>query len=172
MKRRFEFHRGGVSRAHFRDLALLLAGGALVACASLGIGLEPLEANLVELRPLESTAFEQRFEMRVRLRNPNDHAVEIDGLRFELEVNGRRLATGLSDQRVTLPRLGETVLDVTTTTTLLDLLQQAMVLGERGLEETPSLDYALRGRVFLAGSFRTLSFERSGELQAPPPQAP
>ncbi len=156
---------------------LTLAGAAAVAaalglglagCASLGIGLRPLEANLVDLEPLESTAFEQRFRVLLRLRNPNDRPVEIDGLRFQLSFNGERLATGLSDQAVTLPRLGDAVVEVTTTTTLLDLLNQALALNERSLDQAPALDYALDGRVYLARSLRTLHFERSGRFEPPP----
>lgn len=161
MKRRLARVAGAVATA-------LLMTLSLVGCVSLGIGLGALEANLVDLEPLESTAFEQRFRVLLRLRNPNDRPVEIDGLRFDLELNGERLATGLSDQTLTLPRLGDAVIEVTTTTTLLDLLRQALALNERGRDPVPALDYALYGRVYLAGSLGSLHFESSGRFEPSP----
>ena len=147
-------------------VALLTAGG----CASLGVGAEPIEVNLVGLTPLPSTAFEHRLRVDLRLRNPNPRGYQIDGLRFRLDVNGRRLASGQSELDVELPRLGEVVVPVVATTTLLDLVHQILVLGARSEAEQQAFDYDLRGRVFLSGSWGGIDFERSGstaELETP-----
>ena len=71
---------------------------ALAGCASLGVGGEPIEVQLVSLTPLPSTAFEHRLRVDLRLRNPNNRAYEIEGLRFVLDVNGQRLASGVSSE--------------------------------------------------------------------------
>jgi hypothetical protein len=141
-------------------VATLLAG-----CASLGIGGEPIEVNLVGLTPLPSTAFEHRLRVDLRLRNPNPRAYEIDGLRFQLDVNGQRLASGVADVEATLPRLGEVVIPVTTTTTLLDLVNQIAALGRMSETQQRTFDYELRGRVFLARSWGGVDFERRGSQQ-------
>jgi hypothetical protein len=141
--------------------ALLTVGG----CASLGLGADPIDVNLVGLTPLPSTAFEHRLRVDLRLRNPNPRAYRIDGLRFRLDVNGRRLATGQTDLEVELPRLGEVVVPVIATTTLLDLVHQILVLGARSEGGQQSFDYELRGRVFLAGSWGGIDFERSGSTE-------
>jgi hypothetical protein len=135
-------------------LALALASG----CASLGAGREPVEVSVVSLVPLPSTAFEHRLRIDLRLRNPNNRSYEIEGLRFVLDVNGRRLASGTSDRRATLPRLGDVVVPVVTTTTLFDLVNQIVAFGR---EEQPRFEYALRGKLFLA-PWGSLAFERSG----------
>ncbi len=158
--------RGRGALAAVGAAALLAVGG----CASLGVGAEPIEVNLVGLTPLPSTAFEHRLRVDLRLRNPNPRAYRIDGLRFRLDVNGRRLASGQSELDVELPRLGEVVVPVVTTTTLLDLVHQILVLGARSETEQQAFDYDLRGRVFLSGSWGGLDFERSGntaELETP-----
>lgn len=144
-------------RAAARAL-LLVAALAAGGCASMGIGVEPIEVNLVDIVPLPSTAYEHRMRVDLRLRNPNPQSFEIDGLRFRLEVNGQRLATGLADVQGTLPRLGELVVPVTTTTTLVELVNQIVRFGRR---EQPHFEYVLRGRVFLAG-WGDLDFEHRG----------
>ena len=140
-------------------LAALLALGG---CASLGVGADPIEVNLVGLTPLPSTAFEHRLRVDLRLRNPNPRAYRLDGLRFRLDVNGRRLASGQSELDVELPRLGEVVVPVVATTTLLDLVHQILVLGARSEGEQQTFDYDLSGRLFLPGTWGGLDFERSG----------
>jgi LEA14-like dessication related protein len=155
-------------------LALALATLALGAgsgCASLGVGAEPIEVNLAGLTPLPSTAFEHRLRVDLRLRNPNPREYRIDGVRFRLVVNGQRLATGQAEVEAILPRLGEVVVPVTATTTLLDLVNQVVVLVAREEAQQVELDYELTGRIFLAGSWGGIDFERRGstlELRRPP----
>lgn len=145
-------------------LALALAFALLAApgCASLGVGAEPIEVNLVGITPLPSTAFEHRLRVDLRLRNPNPREYRIDGVRFRLLVNGQRLASGAADVEAVLPRLGDVVVPVTATTTLLDLVDQIVVLSGRSEAQQAELDYELTGRIFLAGSWGGVDFERSG----------
>jgi len=140
-------------------LVLALFGALLSGCASLGVGGEPVEVQLVSLTPLPSTAFEHRLRVDLRLRNPNNRAYEIEGLRFVLDVNGSRLASGVSSESATLPRLGEVVVPVTTTTSLFDVVNQILAFGQ---QPQPQFSYALRGKVFLKNSWGGLAFERQG----------
>jgi LEA14-like dessication related protein len=148
--------------ALFRALGLAAGCAFLAGCASLGLGGEPLDVNVVNLTPLPSTAFEHRLRVDLRLRNPNDRSYEIDGLRFALDVNGSRLATGVSSETATLPRLGEVVIPVTTTTTLVDLVNQIVAFDRMAAQERPRFEFELRGRVFLANSWGGIDFERTG----------
>lgn len=140
--------------------AAALAAIALAAsgCASMALR-EPIEVHVVRITPLPSTAFEHRVRVDLRLRNPNDRAYEIEGLRFVLDVNGRRLASGMSSEGVSLPRLGEAVIPVTTSTSLIDLVNQIVAFGRL---DQPRFDYALRGKLFLAGLGGSIPFEGAG----------
>jgi hypothetical protein len=157
MRRRSMNARAG---SHAILVALLAAGAAFASgCASTGIGREPIEVNLVQLAPLPSTAFEHRLRVDLRLRNPNNREYQIDGLRFVLDVNGQRLASGVTSEPATLPRLGEVVIPVTTTTTLFDLVNQIVRFGA---QQQPGFEYRLRGKLFLAGLWGSLSFQHDG----------
>ena len=133
----------------------------LAACASLG-GMEPPEVSVVGLEPRPGGPLEQRFAVELRVLNPNERDLRVDGIDFTLEVNGSRLTRGVSSQEVTIPRLGEALLTVTATTTVFDLLRQAM-----NAADATELTYELHGRVFVAGSPARLSFSRSGRIDAP-----
>ena len=144
-------------------LAALLALGA---CTRLG-GAEPLQVHLADIRLLPGGLFEQRFQVDLRFGNPNDFDLALDGLTFELELNDVPFARGLSNEAVTVPRLGEARLRVVASTTLIDLVQQVLILGQRD-----ALSYRIEGVVYLRGAgARKLPYETSGRLQllpAPP----
>jgi len=88
-------------------LALLLLLGA---CASLqpgGKDFDPPTVELVGLKPLRSQGLEARFEISLRVLNPNTRDLELEGVYFELWVEGKKLLTGVSAEPVTIPAFGE-----------------------------------------------------------------
>lgn len=156
---------------------LLVAAVALVAagCASFGSFLEPPEVSVAGIEALPSGGFEQRFRVQLRLSNPNDRSLAIDGLRFRLEVNGQPLMRGQTGDAVLVPRLGDAVLAVDATTTLLDVVRQVIAI-----QQAQAVRYRVTGRVYLQGWLPpALDFENEDELvtlpspdptPAPPPR--
>lgn len=132
---------------------------ALTACGSA----DPLppEVRVVDLRLLESGVFEQRFEIDLRIGNPNDFDLPLDGLTFDLEVNGEDFARGFSNDRVTVPRLGEERLSVQASTTLLELVRQMQLLAQRG-----DVSYRLSGTAYLDNLVRrSAPYESEGTFR-------
>jgi LEA14-like dessication related protein len=106
---------------------------------------------------------EGRFLVRLRVQNPNEQPIEYDGVALELDVRGSRLASGVSDERGTVPRFGEAVIAVPVSVPATALVRQALgfATGDRS-----KVDYRLRGK--LAGpAFGGMSFESSGEITLP-----
>ncbi|KPK61493.1 MAG: hypothetical protein AMJ59_00220 [Gammaproteobacteria bacterium SG8_31] len=69
-----------------------VATGLLAAC----VGLRNLEAPdvvVTAIRPVDATLLEQRFEVDLRIYNPNNRDLPIDGVDFELAINESRLAS-------------------------------------------------------------------------------
>ncbi|HEU4684430.1 MAG TPA: LEA type 2 family protein [Nitrospira sp.] len=130
-----------------------LAGG----CASWFTNGEPPEVSVANVTPLEATAFEQRLEVDLRIRNPNDFDLSVTGIDFTLDLNGRRLARGLGNQELTVPRLGEAVTSVHTSTSTLDLVRQLL-----SLRENTDLAYEIRGILHLKTG--RLPFQQAGVL--------
>lgn len=132
---------------------------ALAACGSADP--VPPQVRVVDLRMLESSVFEQRFEIDLRIGNPNDFDLPLDGLTFDLEVNGEDFARGFSNQRVTVPRLGEERLTVTASTTLIELVRQMQLLAERG-----DLSYRISGIAYLESfARRNAPYETEGTFR-------
>jgi len=132
----------------------------LTSCQSMTpVTLQPEspEVLLVNITPLDTTMFEQRLKVDLRVRNPNDFDLEITGLDFTLHLNEQRLARGLMSTASTIPRLGDAILSVETTTPTLDLVRQLLYFRHK-----QDLTYQVSGVVHVKG--RQLPFENKGVL--------
>ncbi|MGL5995980.1 MAG: LEA type 2 family protein [Pseudomonas proteolytica] len=142
-------------------LALVLL--SLSACA-LFPDRDALHINVVGIEPLQSQDLEVRFAVKLRVQNPNETAINYNGVALDLEVNGRPLAAGVSDQQGSIPRFSETVLTVPVSVSAFSVLRQTL-----GLSQTQSLNnlpYVLRGKL-AGGLFGTVRFVDRGTLDLP-----
>ncbi|AMS17868.1 putative lipoprotein [Pseudomonas chlororaphis] len=147
----------------FLGLTLSLLLLSLSACA-LFPQHDPLNINVVGIEPLPSQDLEVRFAIKLRLQNPNETAINYNGVALDLEVNGRPLASGVSDQSGSIGRFSEGVLVVPVSVSAFAVLRQTL-----GLSQTQSLDdlpYVLRGKL-AGGPFGTMRFVEKGQLSLP-----
>ena len=145
----------------FVDILSFLCGILfLISCTSvtpLSLQPEAPEVLLVNIMPLDTTMFEQRMRVDLRVRNPNDFDLEVTGLDFTLHLNEQRLARGLTNKAATIPRLGDSVLSVETTTSTLDVIRQLL-----NLRQQQNVTYQIEGVVHTQGT--RLPFENKGVL--------
>ena len=151
-----------VYHASMRSASLLLAifflfVAAITGCASWFIKGELPEVLVTNVTPLDSTAFEQRLKVDLRVRNPNDYDLQVTGLDFRLELNGKRLARGLGNKEFTVPRLSDAVVSVETSTSTFDVVRQVL-----GLRKTQELAYSITGVLHLKDG--RLPFDNNGVL--------
>jgi len=156
--------------AGFRNLAqhwlhgvILMLALALVGCASL-VQREPVRINVVGLEPLPGQGMEMRFAVKLRVQNPNDTAIDFDGLALELDLNDKPFATGVSDQRGSVPRFGEAVINIPVTVSAVAVVRQALgVMDGKAVDTVP---YSLRGRL-AGGLLGGVRFSDKGALSLP-----
>ena len=147
--------------SYFALLSMLLL--VLSGCAAFSQR-DPLNVQVAGIQPLPGEGLELRMNVKLRIQNPNDMALDYNGVALDLEVNGRRLASGVSDARGSVPRFGETVLSVPVTVSAFSAARQALGLAEHiGLDEVP---YVLRGKL-AGGLFGTQRFVEKGTLELP-----
>ncbi len=104
----------------------LLAVLILPGCASWLMKGEAPEVLVTNVTPLEASAFEQRLQVDLRIRNPNDFDLAVTGIDFRLDLNGNRLARGLGNKELVIPRLSDAVTSVETSTSTLQVVRQLL----------------------------------------------
>jgi hypothetical protein len=142
---------------------LVIALLAVVGCATLPSS-DPLSIAIAGIEPLPGEGLEMRLAIRVRIQNPNDTSIDYTGAALSLDLNGRKLATGVSDMTGTVPRYGEAVLTIPVTISAFDMARQ--VLGFASAPNERDVSYRVRGKLE-AGVFGTRRFTDEGTFELP-----
>jgi len=147
-----------ICRRGLRLLFLLLL--SLTACATMPRDMVSPKVHIAKVAPKEFTMFEQRFDVQLRIQNPNNDDLTIHGMRFNIDVNAREFANGVSGEKVVVPRFGSEVVNVEIITGLGSFLRQLRTLKEAGPSK---LQYRIKGTAFVESpsSFKMPFDERS-----------
>jgi LEA14-like dessication related protein len=144
-------------------ISLLAFVLAAAACASLQ-NRDPLIVNVVNVEPLPGEGMELRLAVQVRVQNPNDLAVDYTGAALVLDLNGRRLASGVTDRIGTVPRYSEAVFTVPVTISAFDMARQVFAFIDA--RESNEVRYRVRGKLE-GGLFGTRRFVDEGTFDLP-----
>ena len=104
---------------------------------------------------------EVRMMIKLRVQNPNEAPIEYNGVYAKLEVQGKTFASGVSSTSGSIPRFGESVVEVPVSTSAFRIARQVMSMTG-GMPE--KLAYELSGK--LSGA-KTVSFKAKGEFEFP-----
>jgi LEA14-like dessication related protein len=140
-------------------IAVIVSGG----CASLRHS-ELIDVILAGVEPLEGEGLELRMLVKLRIQNPNDFPLDFNGVSVQMDVQGKRFATGVSDAVGSVPRFGESIVSVPVSISMLRIARQAV--GVMTQEYRGKLAYEMTGK--LAGpAFNVVRFESKGEFTLP-----
>ena len=150
----------GVGRQHAPALLALIA--ALISgCAAMIRQPAPPQVTLTGISVTSVSLFEQSFRVKLRLQNPNNYQISIDGFQLDLKLNHQPFLSGASADSVTLPRLGSATVEVDAVSKLSGLLQQIMAVASG---ETRMVQYSLSGKIHLARPVLSLPIKEEGEF--------
>jgi LEA14-like dessication related protein len=80
--------------------------------------------------------------VRLRVENPNDLNINLDGADVALALNGRPVATGISRSPLTLAKFGASEMNVEVKASTLEVLQQILLL-----QSNSSVNYDVTGHL-------------------------
>ena len=102
--------------------------------------------------------------VKLRIQNPNDIPLDYNGVSVQMDMQGKLLATGVSDAVGSVPRFGEAIVGVPVSISVFRIADQA--IGIMANEYHGKLAYEMTGK--LAGpAFNSLHFKSNGELTLP-----
>ncbi|MGB5133146.1 MAG: LEA type 2 family protein [Steroidobacteraceae bacterium] len=142
-------------------VALLLTLG-LAGCAGLGTKLETPHVAFVGLRTVDANLFEQKLEVRLRVQNPNEIELPVNGLSVDVELAGEPFAHGVSAREFTVPANGEAEFDMNVTANAATALMR-ILSGDRNSRD--DVEYRLKGKLSTRlGMLRSIPFNETGTL--------
>jgi LEA14-like dessication related protein len=138
----------------------LLSLMIVAACSTLPPNANRLDVTLSDITPTEIGLLEQQYQVALRVQNPSDSPVVIDGFAYQIEINGKPFARGVSDESATVPRFGQVVLSAKAVSSLSAVVDQI-----RKLKGGPpsALRYRVTGRFGLSGG-GSIPFDQRGEI--------
>lgn len=146
-------------RAILPALAALLLGG----CATMP-NYDPPDVTVAGIEQMQGEGMEVRLLVKLRVQNPNDAAIDYDGVAVKLEVMGKTFATGVSDQAGSVPRFGESVVAVPVTVSVLRMVRN--LIGVLDGKPIGSIPYVMSGKLN-TGVFSAYRFQSNGEIAMP-----
>ena len=149
---------------------VVLCSLALGACSALP-NRDPLNIDVAGIEPLQGEGLELRLAVRVRIQNPNDSDIEYSGAALNLDLNGRKLASGVSAAMGTVPRYGEAVLEIPVTISALSMARQVLGFVNNNAQDQREVKYTVRGKLE-GGMFGTRRFTDDGTFELPADRVP
>ncbi|HUW76922.1 MAG TPA: LEA type 2 family protein [Gallionella sp.] len=144
------------------SLLMLCCTAFLVAgCTTLSPGFETPSVDVTSFRMLPSQTITPRFEIGMRIVNPNAVKLNLRGISYKIFLNGYQVVEGAANELPVVPAYGEAEFKVTATVGLIesmrfvsDLLQNA-----RG-----QVAYRLDAKLDIGALIPSLRVEKAGSF--------
>lgn len=129
-------------------------------CATL-TDFDPPRVTMESLRVLPAEGSVPRFEIKLRVSNPNTAALDIAGVSYSLELLDRELLHGVTKD---VPRIEGYADDVITLQASVQMLQVLRLLASFGTSLDQPLEYRFLAKVDFNGLTPTQRVEETGEI--------
>jgi LEA14-like dessication related protein len=144
-----------------RITVALLWGLLLSGCASLTQELDPPKVSLTSFRSLPAEGGAPRFEIKLRVINPNTQTLDIAGISYSIELLDKELITGVANDIAPIEGYGEGEVILEAGLQLFEVVRLMASLGEA---ESGPLTYRVRAKIDFHGLMPTQRIEDSGEI--------
>lgn len=141
--------------------ALLLCGVFLSGCAGLTTKLDPPSVSLESFTSLPNDEGGPRFEIKLRVQNPNEQSLDIAGISYSIELLDKEVMTGVTNE---VPKIAGYSEEVVTVHASLKLFQMLKLLAGLGQAQPESLSYRFSAKIDFRGMLPTQRVEETGQI--------
>lgn len=135
---------------------------SLAGCAVFTPRFERPNVTVSSIEMQGGNIMRQSFLVRFNVQNPNNRPLPVSGVHVELNMVGRRVASGVSNSPFVVPPHGEAPFDMNITSNLALAL---LALSQRGDKHSDSIDYEMTGAASIDLPFmHDLPFHQNGTL--------
>ena len=139
-------------------LCVLLAG-----CATLNPDFDPPKVSVDSVRSLASQDVGPRFEIKLRVSNPNTQTLNIAGISYTIELLGKELVSGVTNDVPVIEGYSEEVVTLEAGINMFQVLRLLADLGQVSANKD-ALEYRFAAKIDFNGLIPTQRVEESGTL--------
>ena len=130
-------------------------------CATITSQLDPPKVTLESFRNIPTEGGAPRFEIKLRISNPNTQTLDIAGISYSVELLDRELVSGVTNEIPVIEGYSE---EVVTLEAGLQLFQLLRLLTSLGTTTTDALQYRFSAKIDFNGFVPTQRIEETGEI--------
>ena len=145
-----------------RSLIVLVVLLMLSSCASIMPEVDPPKVTLESFKSVPGEGGAPRFEIKLRIVNPNKQSLDIAGISYSVEIFDKELISGVTNE---VPLVEAYTEEVVTLEAGLQLFQLVRLLAGLGQEPTDTLDYRFSAKIDFKGFVPTQRIEDSGSIK-------
>ena len=142
-------------------VALVVCVALLGGCASIVPDLDPPKVTVESFDSLPSETGAPRFQIKLRVSNPNKQTLDIAGISYSIEIMDKELISGVTNDVPVIEGYSE---EVVTLEAGLQLFQLIRLLAGLGQTPADSLEYRFAARIDFNGFVPTQRIEETGEI--------
>lgn len=142
-------------------VSLLMALFLLSSCASVTPELDPPKITLESFGNLPAEGNTPRFEIKLRIANPNKQTLDIAGISYSVSILDKELISGVSNDVPVIEGYSE---EVVTLEAGLQLFQLVRLLTSLGSTTSDALQYTLSAKIDFNGFVPTQRIKETGEI--------
>jgi len=147
--------------AYSLRVILLLMGCLLVGCANLTPEYDPPKVTVVGVSSLPSSGVGPRFQIKLGVANPNKQALDIAGISYSIELQGRELISGVTNE---VPLIEGYTEELVTLEAGVNTFQFLRFLTGLDKHRADSFEYRFSAKIDFKGLIPTQRVEETGVL--------
>ena len=134
---------------------------ALASCASVMPPTDPPKVSFENIRSLPAEGVGPRFEITLRIANPNEQALDIAGISYTMDLLGKEVISGVTNEVPVIEGYTEEVVKVEAGINLFDILRLVSSLGRN---QSEALEYRFRAKIDFRGLVPTQRIDEEGTI--------
>ena len=133
----------------------------LSACATLTSEVDPPKVTMESFRSIASESGTPRFEIKLRVTNPNKQPLDVAGIGYSVEIQGKELVSGVTNDVPLVEAYSE---EVVTLEASLQLFQLLRLVTSLATVESAALAYRFSAKIDFRGFTPTQRIEETGTI--------
>jgi LEA14-like dessication related protein len=142
-------------------ILLLFLAALVTGCASLTTPMDPPNVSLEDFSSIPSEGAGPRFQIKLRVQNPNEQSLDISGISYGIELAGQEVITGVSNDIPVIEGYSEGVVTLDASLKLFQVLRLLTSLGQTTADE---LTYRFTAKIDFKGLIPTQRVEEEGQI--------